>query len=317
MKQSFKQFGALKPKKQKGIVMKKTAVLFMMMTFFIGGAGNLKEAEAASHAQKEMSSVKNTGKGKSTYLGKKVFPSSFDEIAAIYGSIPEKDEFETTEQYKQRFQAATHNKQGPFIISKKVEDTKYFVYDADKRTLTVKTYAFDNTKFDVSYAFLGVQNPNVVLPSSRPFGFNIDVVISETDEITGSYVGQNSFGAKTHIQKITRTAKVIFQREIAPNKIEEELFIKTGKDGRIGTISNIPPEQAKKFRDNLRIAFVVQPKPPYIVKKRYVDRYGEPTIRHPKETVIDATILIADIQYGLLMDENNVVLDVYDAQGSK
>lgn len=244
----------------------------------------------------------------SAYVGQKVAPKTFDDIARIYSSISPKDEFETTEKYQNRIESSSSDNREPIIVTKKIESLKYFPYDADRQILMVQSYAFDNTNFDAWSAFYyaKLQNLNANTRSN-----NIDIVFSETDKESGAYIGQNSFGAKVRVTKTTRTTKALFQRKAS---FGENLFRNTDKDGVIGTIP-MPPEDAKNIRSQLRIAFVIQPKLPFVVKSTYP--FGEATISSPEEVKVEATVLIADVQCGLLMNGTGVVLGAYETQGKK
>lgn len=277
-----------------------------MKNRLIGAAGILLAMMATSASAAESKPV--SSQQCSAYVGQQVAPMAFDDVAKNYSSIPPKDEFETTDQYKQRVESSIPNGQNPQILAKKVEDLKYFPYDADQQILSVQAYAFDNTNFDAWSAFYYAKTKDL---SANTGSNNIDVVISETDKESGTYIGQNSFGAKVRITKTTRTTKALFQRKAS---FGENLFRNTGKNGVIGSFS-LSPEEARRLRSNLHIAFVIQPKLPFVVKSTYP--FGEPTVSNPEEIKVDATVLVADIQCGLLLDGTGTVLGAYDAQGMK
>ena len=71
-------------------------------------------------------------------------------------------------------------------------------------------------------------------------------------------------------------------------------------------------DEARKFKLEAKIAFVVVPKPPYIVKASF--QQGKPTIRNPREIRVDATVLIADIQCALLMNGNDTVVAAFETR---
>lgn len=71
----------------------------------------------------------------------------------------------------------------------------------------------------------------------------------------------------------------------------------------------LAPEGARRLRPQLKSAFVVAPKEPYLIKDQ--QKVGEPTISTPLDVTEDFSILVADIQCGLLMDGSNKVLGPY------
>ncbi len=99
----------------------------------IRAAGSLLAMMATSAIAAESKPV--SSQQCSVYVGQQVSPKAFDDVMRIYSSIPLKDEFETTEQYKQRIESSALNSQSSQIIAKKIEDFKYFPYDADQQTL--------------------------------------------------------------------------------------------------------------------------------------------------------------------------------------
>ena len=69
------------------------------------------------------------------------------------------------------------------------------------------------------------------------------------------------------------------------------------------------PDEARLLKPSLRIALVVAPFAPYVV--RGTNPYGRPSLQSPKQVTIDFTILMADIQCGLVMDGSGRVLGAY------
>lgn len=230
-----------------------------------------------------------------SYVGQTIAPKTFDQALASINPPAPKGEFEITATYQARTQNSGAVKQ---IISKRMESPKYLEYDADKGAFTVLSYLFDNSNFPVwktLYRAKAGLNANT--------SENRDVLISQSDAATGSYVGQNGFGAKAHISKITRTIKGIYE---APAGFNEGLF--PDQHGVIGSIPMDAPH-AMAFKQQAKIAFVVIPKLPYIVKAMFTD--GDATIDDPRDIQINSTILIADIQCGLLTDGANKVVAAY------
>lgn len=239
------------------------------------------------------------------FLGTTVSPRAFDQAFEHLAKISPKGEFETTVQYESRKAAAIGTVDGPLLISKLPESSEYFVYDADQQKLTIKSYAFDNTSFDVWTAFYSAKANTLEASTSG----NIEVVISETDVKTGSYEGGNAFGAKAEITKISRTTNAIFQRKAKDYR--DTLFVSKGKDGEIGELS-LAPADAQALKPQLRLAFVVWPKDPFVIKSEFL--FGRTTVSNPREITVHATVLIADIECGLLLDSTNKVLGAYEAQ---
>lgn len=232
-----------------------------------------------------------------SYVGKTVAPKAFDQAILSINAPAPKGEFETTAAYQARIQGAGGN--GPLIISKRIEDRKYLEYDADRGAFKVLSYLFDNTNFPAWEALYTTPGLD---PSTMS---NLDIAFDSSDVATGTYSAQNGFGARATITKLTRTVKGVFER---PAKgYSESLF--PSKDGVIGYLP-MEPAQAQAFRQTAKIAFVVVPKSPYVVRRTF--GYGETTISNPTDVTVNSTILIADIQCGLIMNPVNQVVAAFD-----
>lgn len=238
----------------------------------------------------------------SAYVGQMVQSRSFAEAVAPFGKLTPKSEYETTAQFEARQAQAVGGATGPLIIEKAPESRDYFRYDADAQVLRIEPYVFDNVNFPTwdAFYFLGMDQQFGVST-----GENIDVVISSRDRVTGSYKGQNSYGANATVQKITQSVEAIFERGPDPRSGRGELFPGAGD---VGSIS-MTPEEARLLKPSLRIAFVVAPFAPYVLKG--TNPFGRPSVRSPKDITVDFTILMADIQCGLVMDQQGRVLGAY------
>ncbi|MDZ3831938.1 MAG: hypothetical protein U0S50_09005 [Sphingopyxis sp.] len=258
------------------------------MKKFIFGA-LLMAAPGVAHAQSSCDA----------YTGTTVQPQTFDQAIASIRPVAPKDEFETSDAYRARLAAA--GGAGPLIISKKIEGAGYLAYNADKGAFEVKAYLFDNTNFNAWDAFYYAK---VTDPKASTMS-NLDVVISSSDTVTGTYSAQNGFGAKTNVSKVTRIEKAIFESE--PARYGEELFFQN-KDAIVGEVP-MSVAEAQAFKPQAKIAFVAVPKLPYVVRATFPT--GKTTISNPTDLTVNSTILVADIQCGLLMNGTNKVVAAF------
>ena len=233
-----------------------------------------------------------------SFVGQAVTSKSFDQaILAINAPAP-KGEFETTAAYQVRIQGAAST--GPLIISKRMEDPKYLEYDADRGAFKVFSYLFDNSNYPTWEALYTTPGLDASTIS------NLDIQISTSDVVTGTYSAQNSYGARATITNITRTLKGVFERPA--KSYAESLF--PSKDAVVGYLP-MSSAQAQAFRQAAKIAFVVVPKSPYVVRRTFQD--GETTISNPTKITVNSTILIADIQCGLIINSDDHVVGAYDS----
>lgn len=238
------------------------------------------------------------------YVGQTVTPQSFDQATGGFAALPPKGEFETTAAYEARKASALGAASGVLIIGKEPEDRKYFEYNADSQRLGIKSYAFDNTSFDAWKSFYAAGYYGKIEVSTMG---NIDAVISSVDKPNGTYEGSNSFGAKATIQKVHRTTTAIF--EGAGRPLNNGLFPQAEKSPYEVASLQLTPSEAQQLKPLLQVAFVVQPKEPFVVKG--TRSVGETTIRNPIDVTEDFEVLVADFRCGLLLDGNNKVLGSY------
>ncbi len=237
-----------------------------------------------------------------SYVGTTIKPQTFDAAAAPFAKLTPKGEFETTAQYEARKAAATGGSAATVIVTEKSQQE--FKYNADDQSIYVNAYAFHNIRFDTARAAMNAQ-------PQFTGGGNIYAVVSQQEHITGSYVGQNGFGATTIVHKHIKHSNVIFERPAAssgPKGIEGESIFGGGGGAYLGKIS-MPPQQAKTALSALKLAIVLKPKDPYLANGSW--RGDEPTFDSPDRYTYSFTILFADFQCGLVTDGANKVLAAY------
>lgn len=249
-------------------------------------------------------SAANAQRGCASYTNQIVTPVSIDSALSSFSGLGPKGEFETTAQYQARRAAALGGSATrPLIISKVPEGQNYFEYNADAGVLGIKSYAFHNTTMDTFSAFYtaGAQSKIPVSTIS-----NIEALISRTESVIGAYTAGNAYGAQVEVSRIQWTTKAIFDRE---SNLSEGLFPAADNSPYlVGTLA-VPPAAAQRLKPTLQVAFVVVPKEPFTVSGTH--KPGRVTIQNPRDITEDFSILIADIQCGLLLDEKNRVLGSY------
>lgn len=173
-----------------------------------------------------------------------------------------KDEYETTEQYKQRIQDEEHK---PLIDTLTLDDIFSFVvfpeskYDADTQTLTLMVKATilgDQYKND--WLMVAIHGPDLY-------------------RLKNTYIGSNAYGAETEIEKL----RVIDIQLAFSNKSGLPLnYSYNLPEAFKFDLENITPETAKAIRNHLYMAFIYQLKEPY-----FSESYSmiEPTRDEPKD----------------------------------
>lgn len=270
--------------------------------------GTRLPAETSAALAEVKADVDQANKFCASFVARQIAPQSFGQAVSPIAKISPKNEFETTEQFNARVAAVTSQGAESLVIGKAIKDYSYLAYDADRQKLIVSAYAFDNQNFDPWRIF---QAAKVKEPVASTMS-NIDVFIGETDKTVGSYIGTNAFGVSMRVRKVQRSTNAIFQR--SSTGISAPIFVDQDSKGVIGEIA-MSPDVARTLKPKLKIAFVVKPKAPFLVRANYSG--GEPTIDDPEDVEVSATVLIADIQCGLVLDHKSEVLASYVAQGAR
>lgn len=242
------------------------------------------------------------------WVGQTVKPISFTQAVSKLPKVPPKGEYETTPQYEARRDAAIGSGGNQaLIIARQPIDRGLFQYDADKQLLSVSAALFGSSELEAWQAFYGTAAFDLLKPS---LDWNFNLVFSSVDRSEGSYAAQNSFGAKVVVRKVTRRVEAIFERPHLPLSGEHQGLFPSADFApfAVGYLS-LSPAEAKRLKPLLRLAIVAVPKEPYLVKGPA--GYEEATIAHPVETRTDATVIIADMQCGLVLDDKGAVLGAY------
>lgn len=232
------------------------------------------------------------------YVDTTVRAVSIDEAISSYSSASPKDEYETTIAFKTRRDAALPTEK-TIAVRVPVKGATSFTYDADKNALAVLGYAFLGS---------GGFNPFHLLGSSAADlsdGQNLNVMISSQDTDKGSFRATNGFGAVSNVTRVSRDSKVIFDGNRANIAPRLDIFTSGFRTNIVGYIP-LEASEAKRLKPLLRLAFAVAPQEPYVVTVEYSG--GAPTLADPREINERTTVLLADIQCGLVMDEFDKVL---------
>jgi hypothetical protein len=246
-------------------------------------------------------SLTQTAQGQSCqdYVGQMIKVTTVPDLYVALYKLPNvKDEFETTDNFNLRVRKSLEETKPIYIVEFQSNKDK-LKYDADNEMLQVpfsmflgSTIRWRNvfgygTKFDglVDYGFY--------------MGTNVDLTLSSTEKLTGTYFAKNGFGASAKVSKINIITYAIFDRQY--QKSEK----KFGENGELFELP-VKLENALQFKKRLRFGVVITPKAPWFAEGD--DIYGAPTISNPRDVKEWITTYIADIQCAIVMDEKGKVL---------
>ncbi len=238
-----------------------------------------------------------------TYVGQSVTLNPFDAVAGVLKEFPkQKDEYETTTQFEARVANARSSIPDKVIIPG-IFSPNSVSYNADAGTLRVQSYALRNLNADYAPVF-GYGTPYY---RKIPFGIyaNKDVVVSQQETSTGTYIGSNAYGASVTVTRITRVQNAIFDNKNADSK--SGLFLETGPDNLIGELTMSIPE-ARSIKAAGKVAFVISPRWPYYAE---ATKYWEPNITSRVDVTNPIHVIVGDIQCGLLLTSDDRVVGAF------
>ena len=235
------------------------------------------------------------------YVDTTVRSITMDAAISSFSSITLKGEYETTATYKARRDAALPGDK-TVVIRIPIKGTSSFIYDADKNALEVSGYAFLGSGGFNPYHLLGSAAADLIN------GQNLNVAVSSHDADKGSYRAKNTFGAEASVNRVSRISKVIFDGNNANVAPRLDVF-KAGFRTEIVGYVPLQPLEAKRLKPLLRLAFVVVLQEPYVVTVEH--SRGAPTLDDPRQINERTTVLLGDIQCGLVTDNFDKVLAAF------
>lgn len=238
-----------------------------------------------------------------SFEGQTIRPQSFADAARRF-RIASKGEFESTAQFEARRAAAIGDPSIPLVIAKEPDDRQYFKYDADAQKLRIEQWVFKNKRMDTWSAFYEAKVDELLKPSTYN---NLDIVISQSDSVTGTYAATNGYGAKVEVLRVARRTEAIFER--SAELMELGIFPESALNQNVIGELALSPTEAQALKPKLQLAVVVVPKPPYLVSG--VHSPGKVTRENPRDITESFTILVADMQCALLTDAMHKVLGSY------
>lgn len=220
--------------------------------------------------------------------------TSFDDLRTLASSFPTtKGEFETTADFMARQRNAASQMPDLAWISLPL-DLNHVAYNADEQAFQIHSLAVDNLNLNYRFIFA---DAGVGIDAAYD---NIDLVFPAEIRTIDSYVGQNVYGAKRNVTRLSTITRAIFDR---PARRKETLFPRL-RDGPAFNVS-VPVDQAPTYRERLRAAVLVAPRAPY-----YVEASGRTrvTMTGGRDEAVTYQVLIGDIRCIVITDDHNAVL---------
>ena len=237
-----------------------------------------------------------------SYEGQLVKPATFGTLVTQLSGPPAKGEFETTAQYQARVAAARQPlPAGPVILTFPT-DREFITYDADTSSMYVEAGAFGAGKFsDIVDVQATAEFFNFV-PEELATGTSIPHSMSE--RVIRTYDAKNGLGMTVKVSEIERQSNGLY---ISSPK----LFPFAKREDSAVLFISVPPAQAQRLKQTLKVALAFVPKAPYVFREEQPGRV--PTMRNPVQYENKLTAIYADAKCALVLDAANRVLASTDA----
>lgn len=234
-------------------------------------------------------------------------PDAFETLSKV---APVKDEFETTQVFEKRRAQATKalKEDGPLLLEATYDPEKV-VYDADRQRFIMSVYAWDNMGWSWEKA-IGYGNAFGI--ETDPLN-NRQIGLIKTQENTGTYEAENGYGVKVVVNRIEAKQYGVFDKKLEYRAEEWAIDLKHsfatqwGKSEFSSIQIPVPIEEARDFKDNLRIGVAVRPRYPFVLTGN--NRYS-PSIDIPRETLIKVHVIVADILCAVVANKKGRVLKI-------
>lgn len=214
-----------------------------------------------------------------------------------------KGEFETTEQYEARKSKVSQSPiTGQFVERDFLEEGAE--YDADKQRYVIREYVLGSAPALWNVGLGRVKRDDLDIGYS-----NHAVELSETSKAGDAYEASNAYGATVQVTtKHTETIAIFDKkkkRATNPNW-ESEFKIKSERGYKFGAIGiDVPIEEAKALKGNMRLAVFVTPKKPFTFT---FDHVMGAKINRPRDLFMNFDVIVGDVSCAVITDKAGTVL---------
>ncbi len=254
--------------------------------------------EAQSHKNASLA------KGKLMYFGKKISPTTFEMVQRQISRLPNiKGEFESTLSFNKRLSDMLSTLPEKYFIYIPF-DSKYAEYDADEQKFKIKYFAIDNC----SISYYDVFGEYTQFYQKIKYGDkNIDIVFPSKESIIGTYKAYTKSGKAVRVTRINKNTNVLFEGPQTNINYQDSSKYDILKEHIIAEIS-ANPDEARLLKPLLKAVAVIISKWPFYVTE--MAPYYNPSIQNPISINEEIGVIIAQIQYVLIIDAANNVLAV-------
>ena len=214
-----------------------------------------------------------------------------------------KGEFETTEQFEARKSKVSQSPISGLFVERDFLD-EGAEYDADKQRYVIKEYVLGRAPSLWSVGLGRVKREDLDIGYS-----NHAVELSETSRAGKTYEASNAYGASVEVTtKHTETIAIFDKkkkRATNPNW-QSEFKVKSERGYKFRAIGiDVPIEEAKALKGNMRLAVFVTPREPYTFS---FDHVMGAKINRPRDLFMNYDVIVGDVSCAVITDNAGTVL---------
>jgi hypothetical protein len=250
------------------------------------------------------------------YRGQTPSIRSFDSVVEKFKEVGPIDEFENTAARRERREIAARSIGTPIVIEVNYGSSPK--YNADLQAFQIQSRAFSSSEsFDQLFIHggIGVIGEGTLTNDETRALISLDisnppaVTIARIErENYGTYLATNGLGAQRRVTRNLVEIQAVYEPNRSTGKYGEHRNFRgvNRYDDFIGTVP-MEPEAARQLNNKFRHALVVAPLHPYFAGGRN-STGTTPTVSNPYDTKLLVSILLADIQCALVLDQSGKVL---------
>lgn len=232
------------------------------------------------------------------YVDKVVPITAFGTLAKRLPAQIEKGEFETTEQFNARREAASRRSPTSLSILALPINLDHVRYNADLKAMSIEASAFTTGFYSAETAAeLGAGFSTREMTGGTPMPH------SQTEKVLETYVARNRLGAAFEVSDVERQTNAL---HVTVAKLFPFAKYKTSPIA----IFDVPLAAAPRVKQSIRAALVVQPQSPFVLNNLFNGPAA--TSSEPTHFEDRSTILVAAAKCGLILDSQSKVLASID-----
>lgn len=230
-----------------------------------------------------------------SYVGKPVAPTTFAALAVSLPKVATKGEFETTAQFQARIASTAPRGPAKLAVLVLPVDRSFVRYDADIGAMFVSAGSLNSGEYsdETGAEISAIMATRSISSKGTP------VFVEQRSKVVRTYAAQNLFGASFRVTEIDRTTHAVHLANV-------RLFPFAKRDSSPIMSFEVSQALARRTKETLRLALIIKPKAPFVLS--YTFEGSNPTALEPNHYTDRATVMVAEAQCALVLDDHNQVI---------